>query len=121
MLLNNFFKISNIESGDKHTVNIELNAYHNIYKGHFRGNPVAPGVCLAQMVKETVQQITGEKLMMVTGDNLKFTAVLNPMVHSKVVMVISLKDKDDGSLQADSTLSSGETNFFTFKGSFRKN
>jgi 3-hydroxyacyl-[acyl-carrier-protein] dehydratase len=121
MLLNNFFKINNIDSADKHTVDIELNAYHNIYKGHFLGNPVAPGVCLTQMVKETVQKITGEKLMMVAGDNLKFTAVLNPMINSKVVMTISLKDKEDGTLQADSTVSAGDTNFFTFKGSFRKN
>jgi 3-hydroxyacyl-[acyl-carrier-protein] dehydratase len=121
MLLNNFFKINNVASADKHTVDIELNAYHNIYKGHFRGNPVAPGVCLTQMVKETVQHITGKKLMMETGDNLKFTAVLNPMVHSKVVMTLSLKDREDGTLQADSTLTAGETNFFTFKGSFREN
>lgn len=119
MLLGHFFTILDTHSADKHAVEIELDAEHPIYKGHFPGNPVMPGVCLTQMVKETVEHLIGKKLMMVTGDNLKFTAVLNPVVHSKVLITISLKDKENGLIQVDSIVSSGETNFFSFKGTFR--
>ena len=55
MLINNFYKIKNIEAGEKYVVNIEMNPAHEIYNGHFPGMPVVPGVCLTQMVKETVE------------------------------------------------------------------
>ena len=120
MLLNNFFKIKHIQSTDKHTVTVELNPQHKIYEGHFPGNPITPGVCLTQMVKETVEHILNKKLTMVTGDNLKFTAVLNPEVNSNITMMINFKTKENGLLQVDSTVSAGETSFFSFKGRFKK-
>jgi len=121
MLLNNFFKIKHIQSTDKHTVTVELNPQHKIYEGHFPGNPITPGVCLTQMVKETVEHILNKKLTMVTGDNLKFTAVLNPEVNSNITMMINFKTKENGLLQVDSTVSAGETSFFSFKGRFKEN
>jgi hypothetical protein len=60
-------------------------------------------------------------LTMVTGDNLKFTAILNPEINPTIIMTLSLKIKDNGLLQAESTISAGETNFFTFRGSFKEN
>ena len=121
MLLNSFFTIKNIQQNEKYVVDIELNPAHEIYKGHFPGNPIAPGVCLTEMVKETVEHIIGKKLTMVTGDNLKFTAVLNPEVNPNVSMTLSLKTKENGLLQADSIVSSGQTNFFSIKASFKEN
>ena len=120
MLLNDFFKIMNIDSAEKYTINIELNPKHKIFQGHFPGNPVVPGVCLTQMVKETAEQISNKKLTMVTGDNLKFTAILNPEVNQSVTMVMTFKTKENGLLQVDSSVSAGETNFFSFKGSFKE-
>jgi 3-hydroxyacyl-[acyl-carrier-protein] dehydratase len=119
MLLNDFYKITDIQNGDKTLVNIELNPNHKIYKGHFPNNPVVPGVCMTQMVKEIVEQITNKKLTMVTGDNLKFTAVLNPEITRLVTLTLTLKNKEEGLLHADAVISAGTTNFFSFKGSFR--
>jgi 3-hydroxyacyl-[acyl-carrier-protein] dehydratase len=120
MLLNDFFKITNVQNGEKYTISIELNPKHIIYSGHFPGNPITPGVCLTQMVKETVEHITNKKLMMVKGDNLKFTAVLNPEIHPAVTMTLNLKNKEEGLLHADSIISGNDTNFFSFKGSFKE-
>jgi len=119
MLIGDFFKIKNIEAGEKYVVNIEMNPAHEIYNGHFPGMPVVPGVCLTQMVKETVEQITNTQLTMVTGDNIKFTAVLNPTENLEVIMTISLKTKENGLLHADAAVKAGEISFFSFKGSFK--
>lgn len=121
MLINDFFKITNIDIADKHIISIELNPKHRIFQGHFPGNPIVPGVCLTQMVKEAAEYITNKKLTMVTGDNLKFTAVLNPEMNPKIIMTMSFKTKENGLFQVDSSVSSGETNFFSFKGSFKEN
>lgn len=120
MLLNDFFKITNVQNGEKYIVSIEMNPKHDIYKGHFPGNPITPGVCLTQMVKETVEFITKTKLQMVKGDNLKFTAIHNPEVNRNVTMSLNIKVKEPGVLQADSIISADTTNFFTFKGSFKE-
>jgi len=121
MLLNDFFKITNIQSAEKHIVSIELNPKHKVYEGHFPGNPIAPGVCLTQMVQETVEHIINKKLTMVTGDNLKFTAILNPEVNPNVTMLVSFKIKENGLLQVDSSVSAGETNVVSLKGSCKEN
>lgn len=118
MLLNDFFKINTIQTGDKHIVAVTLNAGHAIFKGHFPGNPITPGVCLTQMIKESIEQITQKKLTLKQGSNLKFMAVLNPEVHPHINISIHLKEKEDQLLHADGQVSSGETTFFTFKGSF---
>ena len=118
-MLENFYTIKNVFSSDKHLVEVELNASHPIYKGPFPGNPVMPGVCMTQVVKELTEHITGKKLQLVTGDNLKFTAVLNPNEHSNVNVSISFKTKENGLLHTDAGISSGDISFFSFKGSFR--
>ena len=121
MLLNDFFKITDIKNADKYTISIELNSKHKIYEGHFPGNPVMPGVCLTQMVKETVEHIINKKLTMVTGDNLKFTAILNPERNPDITMTLNFKTKENALLQVDSVVLAGDTSFFSFKGSFKEN
>lgn len=121
MLLNDFFRINAIQAGDTYTVAVELNAGHPIFKGHFPNNPITPGVCMTQMVKESIEQITQKKLTLKQGSNLKFMSVLNPQVHPVVTINIQLKEKEDLLLYTDSQITSGETIFFTFKGSFRVN
>ena len=120
MLLNDFFKITSIENAEKHIASIELNPKHQIFNGHFPGNPVVPGVCLTQMVKEVVEHITQKKLWMVTGDNLKFTAILNPGIQPNVILTVGIKNKENGDLQADATVTAEGTSFFSFKGSFKE-
>jgi 3-hydroxyacyl-[acyl-carrier-protein] dehydratase len=120
MLLNDFFHIHNIQSADKYTLEIALNAKHKIYDGHFPNNPITPGVCMTQMLKESIEQITQKKLMLVNASNLKFMAVLNPEVHPNVNLTFNLKDKGDELIHADGSIAAGEVIFFTFKGSFKE-
>lgn len=120
MLINDYFKIKEIQTGEKYLIDIELNPKHEIYKGHFPGNPVAPGVCLTQMVKETVEHILNKKLTMVTGDNIKFTAILNPEETPNVQLALALKTKENGLLQADGNVKSGEVSYFSIKASYKE-
>ena len=73
----------------------------------------------AVSVKEVVEFITKKKLLLVKGDNLKFTAVLNPEINTLVTLTLVLKNKEEGLIYADGIISAGTTNFFSFKGSYR--
>ena len=80
MLLKDFYEVQLIDkvSDTKYLVTITLNPKHEVFKGHFPGNPVTPGVCMMQIIKELTQEITGFSLMLKSSSNVKFMALINP-------------------------------------------
>ena len=52
-LIDDFYKIVLLEKNDdSFSCKVSLNANHGLYRVHFPGNPVTPGVCLIQMASE---------------------------------------------------------------------
>ena len=120
MLLNSFFAILKQES-ENGTVRalISFDKSHPIFKGHFPGHPVVPGVTMVQILREIVEIQTGSKLKISTGDNLKFLAVINPEEHHEVEIVISYVISGN-TYTLNATLSAGPVTFFKFKGTLQK-
>lgn len=123
MLINNFYSIQEINSlknnPGKFEVKIELNEKNEIYDGHFPGNPVVPGVCLIQIVKEVLSGIVKKELVLVKADNIKFKAVVNPEINKVLDMELDIKYLDDGVVQVKNVIFHGEKVFFKFAGSFK--
>jgi|MGYP000963880783 3-hydroxyacyl-[acyl-carrier-protein] dehydratase len=86
MLLKDFYTVEQVEkiSEMKYNATIILNKEHDIFKGHFPGNPVTPGVCMMQIIKELSQDIFESSLTMVSSSNVKFMALINPEINSKL-------------------------------------
>lgn len=80
MLLKDFYTIDSLEQNDaqNHTAVISVNESHEVFKGHFPGNPIMPGVCMMQVIKEIAEKITGSALVMQSLSNVKFMALINP-------------------------------------------
>jgi 3-hydroxyacyl-[acyl-carrier-protein] dehydratase len=80
MLLKDFYKVISLENTaeNKHLVLIHINAEHEVFKGHFPGNPIMPGVCMMQIIKELTEQISESSLFMQSLSNAKFMALINP-------------------------------------------
>jgi 3-hydroxyacyl-[acyl-carrier-protein] dehydratase len=117
-LLNDFYIIKErTASENKITAVIELNPSHKIYEGHFPGQPIVPGVCQMQILKEFLEETTGKKLQAGHGDNIKFTGMIIPNQNPLVNIEITYGDKD-GMLAVDAKLFSGETIFTKYKGKF---
>lgn len=121
-LLNDFYTIQQLSAGEggSHTVVILLNAQHDIFKGHFPGNPVTPGVCMMQIIKEITQQITGEKLMMKQATNVKFMALINPEESPELKLDLDVKDLGD-SISVKNTTCFGDTVALKLSCNFSKN
>ena len=124
MLLGNFFDIQSfagpVPDGDKqkYLAATRLNPGHEVYKGHFPGNPVVPGVCQIQMVKELVEKAVNQKLKLVSSDNIKFLALLNPDQSVLLDFQILIKSGEGGQLTATVSISAGDIIFLKFKGNF---
>lgn len=84
MLNKDFFKIiefiDNDDNINQFAARIELNAGHDIFKGHFPGEPIVPGVCLLQMAKEIIEERLKVKLQLIKAPNVKYLSIVNPDV-----------------------------------------
>jgi 3-hydroxyacyl-[acyl-carrier-protein] dehydratase len=98
---------------------IELKVDHNIYKGHFPQMPVVPGVCQVQIIKELLEDRLDKKLLMISGDNIKFTGMIVPTQNALVNVEMSFSKKDDQVISAEAKLFFGTTIFTKFKGTFK--
>lgn len=97
MILENFYTIKNkIIDEDKvnYTFEIMINNKHDIFKGHFPGNPVMPGVCMMQIIKEITQSIVGQKLFMEKCSNVKFLALINPDTNPNLTLELKITELD---------------------------
>ncbi|MCF6306409.1 MAG: 3-hydroxyacyl-ACP dehydratase [Flavobacteriaceae bacterium] len=95
MLIEGLYKVDELISSETEiTAKIRLNAAHDIFKGHFPGNPIMPGVCMMQIIKELTEKELSKKLLLQTSTNIKFMAKINPEIHPNLVLNISYSEED---------------------------
>ncbi|MFC0518666.1 hypothetical protein ACFFGT_30910 [Mucilaginibacter angelicae] len=119
MLKDTFFTFTTPETdGSLLKTTITLNPTHDIFKGHFPGRPVVPGVCMMQMIKEILENHLGKKLQLVKADNIKFLSFIDPDQHGQVGLEVKV-NMVDGQIKTDAQLLNEETVFLKFKGVFK--
>lgn len=98
MLLKDFYKISSLEktAESKYLAMILINEEHEVFKGHFPGNPIMPGVCMMQIIKELTEQITESSLFMQSLSNVKFMALINPFNTPELRLELDIVIADEG-------------------------
>ncbi len=85
MLTGDFFILNHIKkTEDVIEAEIELNASHKIFEGHFPGQPVVPGVCMMQIIKEILEEAISKKITLLKSDHAKFLSMIDPR-HTKIV------------------------------------
>lgn len=87
---------------------IRLNPQHEIFKGHFPGKPIMPGVCMIQIIKELTEKSLGKDLFLSVASNVKFMAIINPETDPVLLIDINLSEID-GLFKVKSTTIFGET------------
>jgi 3-hydroxyacyl-[acyl-carrier-protein] dehydratase len=91
MLIEGLYVIKDYEyDHDTASVTIQLNKEHLIFKGHFPGNPVMPGVCMIQIIKELTEKATGKQLFLRVSSNIKFMAIINPEKNDILHLILNI-------------------------------
>ena len=122
MLLKDFYTIVELDNSDKENIKaiIDLNKDHEIYEGHFPGNPIVPGVCLTQLIKEIMETTENKELSMVYADNIKFMAVVNPEENNRLQIDLKVKyDNEENLIKVNSVTHFNDQVFYKFKGNFK--
>ncbi|HTL08149.1 MAG TPA: hypothetical protein VL307_07840 [Chitinophagaceae bacterium] len=97
---------------------LKINPEHSIFKGHFPGQAVVPGVCMMQMVKELIEMATSRQLRLHTGLDLKFLSVIDPGQNSTVHTDADYTELASGDINVTARIFFNDTTFFKFKGVF---
>lgn len=105
MLLKDFYKIVSSDKIDdtNHTIVVDLNKNHEIFKGHFPNNPVTPGVCMMQIIKELCEDFLDCELQLKTASNVKFMALINPEVNSRLRLELALTQGENNQIKVKNT------------------
>ena len=121
MLSGDFYYTKALDQHDgKINAILEINAKHTIFEGHFPGQPVVPGVCMMQMVKEILESVEGKRLLIDEAPNIKLLSVLNPNENNVVDSSISIDERvGDNQLKISATITNGSVVFFKMKATLR--
>ena len=112
MLNNTFYTIrkrTDTEGGVDYRVS--LHASHVIYEAHFPGNPVTPGVCIIQIVKELVEAYCDTTFLLRTIKNVKFMKVIDPRIVGELTFALNVTTQDDGMTVVSGIVGEGDTIF----------
>ena len=120
-ILTDFYTLTSYEKAENgsFTAHIHLNKDHDIFKGHFPGNPVTPGVCMMQIIKELTEEFTGSKLFLKTASNVKFMAIINPFETPDLKLQLDITE-DGEDVKVKNSTSFGETIALKLSVSYKK-
>lgn len=114
-----------LESGEKNgnsaTYRCRLHPEAPVFKAHFPGFPILPGVLTLKMVVDAInasQFFSTQTLMVQSIGNAKYLAVVNPQETQEVEISVALKAEKNADepavFQFKATVQNGETRFATF-------
>jgi len=119
MLQNDLFDLDDLRAdGESVKTNVRLNAEHAIFKGHFPEQPVLPGVCMLQIVKEITEIHIKKPLRLVKADDLKFLSFVDPTQNSLLRMELNINTETD-QIKVTGQLFANVTLVFKFRGTFQ--
>ena len=103
---NNLYTVSKrqIQDGSAR-FDLLLDAEHMIYKAHFPGQPITPGVCLLQMARELLEDITELTLEILSVKNVKFLSVVSPIELPQITFTLSHIAMDEGGVECRAQVS----------------
>lgn len=122
MLLNSLYTYKRIfheDKSNKLSVQIRLNPSHEIFKGHFPGNPILPGVCIVQIMKEILESQSENKLILNFTSSIKYLSFIKPDVNRMINIDLELKEIINGTILCSALLYCESVVFCRFKGEFK--
>ena len=107
MLINDLYHIQSAkkEADGQWIFELVFHEDNPIFKAHFPGNPIVPGACIIQVVKELYQNATGLDLEIKRVRNVKFKNIIHPGNPAVVTFSLSYAPLADGMLELKADVS----------------
>lgn len=108
MILNNDFYciIETVLSEALPIYRIRLNPEHYIFKAHFPGNPIVPGVCQVKIISELIENYCGRRVVLTGIKNIKYLSVIIPSNEEILDIVFQKLSVDASGVKAVASIMS---------------
>ena len=115
MLLNDLYTIeSQVNTNSQLLVTVKLNGEHSIFKGHFPGHPVLPGVCMMEMITEILGEFFKQSFRISHIPIIKFLHMIDP--NKNPVIQLEIKYQQESShISSSGKIYSGSEIFMKFQ------
>lgn len=117
LLKDKYFQIENVSrDGDAALCRVRLLPDCDVYRGHFPGHPVSPGVCNIEMVVECFNYCHGGSHRIKSIDRCRFTAVASPSVCPELDVAVSWTRTDGDGISVAASVKDDKRQYMDFKG-----
>ncbi len=100
--------ISDNATESVHSYALRLNPEHFIYKAHFPGEPITPGVCIMQIALELTELASGCSLALSTVKNIKFLRIISPLQTEEICFNIGKLNVEEDIVRVQVTVTRDE-------------
>jgi len=101
-----------------HVFKVVLDPDHEVYKGHFPGQPVTPGVLQVRIIRELLEQTAEKMLSLKTAQNLKFLRFIDPNEVQELKVSIHILDNSDDELKVKADIADNDGVYFKMMATF---
>lgn len=123
MKLENLYKIEELPSaeGSSRIFEAIINPQSDIFKGHFPGAPVLPGVCTLYMLKDCLSIALNSDVTISEISQCKFTGMVDPVAEQRLEFQTEIKEESEKAGKVTATVKMGETGrvIMKFRGGYR--
>ncbi len=120
MLIEGLYSIIDFNQEDSSVhASVKLNKDHEVFKGHFPGNPILPGVCTIQIIKELTEKAFEKELFLSVVSNVKFMAIINPENNETLQFKLDFSEVEN-QIKVKNTVSFDETLALKLNASFKQ-
>lgn len=88
----------------------------NVYDGHFPGDPVCPGVCNIETIKECAMMLTGKSLRIKAIKQCRLTAIATPTVCPEVDINVTATPSGEDSYTVIASIKDNKQTYMEYKG-----
>jgi len=118
MLIPDYFDITaRSRQDDALLYHVRLNPDADVYRGHFPGHPVSPGVCSLALIRECTADATGKPWEIRRISRCRFLSLITPQTNPELRIEIRTGDSDGAAtLPVSARILDGDRVCVEFKG-----
>ncbi len=128
-MLNYYHILSSDTTSDGGMFRVSLNADCEVYQGHFPGEPISPGVCNIQMIKECAELLLQdtftagetpappvETMLLSHIRQCRLTTLVTPQQHPEVEVRVAILSRSEDTITFRGTIGKAEEVYMELKG-----
>ena len=99
---------------------VKINAEHPIFEGHFPGQPVVPGACMVQLVKDVLCETLDAIVILKKAASIKFINMITPDISPMPQLIVTYKLIDNGDISVNANITIGDVACFRLQATYTK-